>query len=109
MISSTLFSLASVVGVAFAATNCTGMGAIAPGCKSQESLHYRDFFYIGGRYVASTSGNLTYDQVYVEKLTPAKGVSQSKNVVLFHGGGTSGTVGRFGLSNGFQLIDHRLG
>ena len=94
MISSTLLSLASAAGIAYAAstTDCTAVNAIAPGCTSQESLHYRDCFYVGGRYVASASGNLTYDQLYVEKLTPANGVNQSHPVVLFHGGGTSGVV-----------------
>jgi hypothetical protein len=92
MISSTLFSLASLASVALAVADCTGVKAIAPGCASQESLYQRDFFYIGGRYVAGVAGNLTYDQLYVEKLTPAAGVNQSKPVVLFHGGGTSGVV-----------------
>ncbi|KAG9531197.1 alpha/beta-hydrolase, partial [Aureobasidium melanogenum] len=92
MISSTLFSLASLAGVALAATDCIGINAIAPGCASREALHTRDFFYIGGRYVAGAAGNLTYDQLYVEKLTPANGVKQSKPIVLFHGGGTSGVT-----------------
>ncbi|KAF2145320.1 uncharacterized protein K452DRAFT_264232 [Aplosporella prunicola CBS 121167] len=73
-------------------TSCEGINAIAPGCKSNESLHYRDFFYIGGRYVDSAAGNLTYDQIYVEKLTPAAGVTQPKPMVFFHGGGTSGVT-----------------
>ncbi|CAD0089969.1 unnamed protein product [Aureobasidium vineae] len=92
MIFSALFNLASVASVAFAAADCTGINAVAPQCVSQEALHYRDFFYIGGRYVAGAAGNLTYDQLYVEKLTPAAGVNQSKPVVLSHGGGTSGVV-----------------
>jgi hypothetical protein len=92
MISSTLFCLASLTSVALAVADCTGINAIAPGCASQEALHQRDFFYIGGRYVAGAAGNLTYDQLYVEKLTPATGVNQSNPVVLFHGGGTSGVV-----------------
>jgi hypothetical protein len=92
MISSTLFSLTSLASVALAVADCTGINAIAPECASQEALHQRDFFYIGGHYVAGPAGNLTYDQLYVEKLTPATGVNQSNPVVLFHGGGTSGVV-----------------
>lgn len=92
MISSTLFSLAYLASTALAAADCIGINAIAPGCASQEALHSRDFFYIGGRYVSGAAGNLTYDQLYVEKLTPASGVKQNKPVVLFHGGGTSGVV-----------------
>lgn len=92
MISSTLLSIASIAGAALAAIDCTGVKAVAPGCASQESLYQRDFFYIGGRYVPTTLGNLTYDQIYVEKLTPARGVHQKHPVVLFHGGGVSGAV-----------------
>ena len=75
-----------------ASSDCVGINAISPSCKSNESLHYRDFFYIGGRYVESAAGNLTYDQIYVEKLTPAAGVTQPKPVVFFHGGGTSNSA-----------------
>ncbi|KAG9951431.1 alpha/beta-hydrolase, partial [Aureobasidium melanogenum] len=92
MIFSTLFSLAPFASAALATADCIGINAIAPGCASREALHTRDFFYIGGRYVAGAAGNLTYDQLYVEKLTPATGVKQSKPVVLFHGGGTSGVT-----------------
>lgn len=71
--------------------NCTGINAVAPGCASNEVLARRDFFYVGGHYVNSAAGNLTYDQLYVEKITPAA-VNQSKPIVFFHGGGTSGVV-----------------
>ena len=94
MISSTLFSLASLVSTALVGADCTGINAISPRCPSHESLHRRDFFYVGGHYVAGAAGNLTYDQLYVEKLTPVTGVRRSKPVVLFHGGGTSGVVSR---------------
>ncbi|KAL1617404.1 hypothetical protein SLS56_011020 [Neofusicoccum ribis] len=80
------------VSASSANSTCVGVNAIAPGCSSNESLHYRDFFYVGGRYVNSAAGNLTYDQLYVEKLTPASGVTQPKPVVFFHGGGTSGVT-----------------
>lgn len=77
-----------LLGAAHCQTSCVGVNAIAPSCKSNETLHYRDFFYVGGRYVDSAAGNLTYDQIYVEKLTPAAGVTQPKPIVFFHGGGT---------------------
>lgn len=70
-------------------TTCVGVNAIAPGCKSNESLYYRDFFYIGGRYVEGVLGNLTYDQIYVEKLSPVTGITQPKPIIFFHGGGLS--------------------
>ncbi|KAK7539260.1 Alpha/Beta hydrolase protein [Phyllosticta citribraziliensis] len=73
---------------------CVGADALAPSCQSRESLHYRDFFYIGGRYIKGTSGPtsgaILVDQIYVEKLTPATGVLQPKPVVFVHPGGTSG-------------------
>ncbi|KKY16233.1 hypothetical protein UCDDS831_g07171 [Diplodia seriata] len=71
---------------------CSGVNAISPACSTGESLHYRDIFYVGGHYVETTAGNLTYDQLYVEKLTPADGVSQPNPVIFFHGGGTSGVT-----------------
>ncbi|GME65273.1 hypothetical protein GTA08_BOTSDO11924 [Neofusicoccum parvum] len=66
------------------ATDCVGINAISPNCPSNESLHYRDFFYVGGRYVNTSVGTLTYDQVYVEKLTPAAGVTKQNPIVFFH-------------------------
>lgn len=69
-------------------SDCIGINAVAPGCASKETLARRDYFYIGGHYVNNAIGNLTYDQIYVEKITPAV-VNQSKPVVFFHGGGRS--------------------
>lgn len=103
MITPTLISFASLVSTALAAADCIGINAIAPGCASREALHSRDFFYIGGRYVAGVAGNLTYDQLYVEKLTPAAGVKQSKPVVLFHGGGTSGVVSQIAIGFSWSI------
>ncbi|KAF2087650.1 alpha/beta-hydrolase [Saccharata proteae CBS 121410] len=74
-------------------SDCIGVNAIAPSCRSNETLHRRDFFYVGGHYVSDSSvGNLTYGQLYVEKLTPALGVNQTKPIVFFHGGGATGTT-----------------
>lgn len=72
-------------------TQCDGVNALSPSCHSRESLHYRDFFYIGGRYTKGdsgpTTGTVLVDQVYVEKLTPAFGVRQPRPVVFVHPGG----------------------
>ena len=73
------------------ATSCDGVNAISPACHSNEVTAKRDTFYVGGRYVNATAGTLTYDQLYVEKITPAH-VNQTKPIVFFHGGGTSGVV-----------------
>jgi hypothetical protein len=76
------------------ATDCSGINAIKPQCKSSESSYTRDVFWIGGKYVNAAIGLLTYDQMYVEKLTPSKGVKKPFPLVLFHGGGISGAVSR---------------
>lgn len=61
---------------------------------SNEALHQRDVFYVGGQYVynATLGGTILINQQYVEKLTPAKGVHQPYPLVLVHSGGLSGTV-----------------
>lgn len=68
-------------------TDCVGINAISPNCSSNETPYYRDFFYIGGHYEDSALGNLTCDQIYVEKLTPTGGIVQPKPIIFFHGGG----------------------
>lgn len=68
-------------------STCIGINAISPDCKSNETPYYRDFFYVGGHYVNSVLGNLTYDQIYVEKLSPVGGITQPKPIIFFHGGG----------------------
>jgi len=74
--------------------DCTGINGIRPQCESQESSYKRDVFWVGGHYVNAAIGLLTYDQAYVEKLTPSKGIKKPYPVVLFHGGGVSGAVCR---------------
>ena len=99
--------------------SCTGITAISPKCKSFQAQHQRDIFYVGGRLLPIGTGNLTVDQLYVEKLTPSVGVSQAKPLVFFHGGAVSGMTwlntpdGRKGfagyfLEHGYQvyLVDH---
>ncbi|KAE9367685.1 alpha/beta-hydrolase [Stipitochalara longipes BDJ] len=83
-----LYFLASITS----ALNCTGINAIKPQCSSSESAYTRDVFWIGGHYVEGIIGLLTYDQMYVEKLTPLQGVKKPYPLVLFHGGGVSGAT-----------------
>lgn len=74
-------------------TDCTGINGISPQCDSPEAFHKRDVFWVGGQYVEdAVQGLLTYDQMYVEKLTPLGGVNQTYPLVFFHGGGISGAV-----------------
>ncbi|KAH6642243.1 Alpha/Beta hydrolase protein [Boeremia exigua] len=99
--------------------SCAGVAAISSKCKSQQTHHQRDVFYVGGRLLNTGTGNLTVDQLYVEKLTPSVGVTQPRPLVFFHGGAVSGTTwlntpdGRQGLAGffleqGYQvyLLDH---
>ncbi|TGO22275.1 hypothetical protein BPAE_0175g00190 [Botrytis paeoniae] len=72
--------------------DCTGINGIRPQCESQETSYKRDVFWVGGHYVNAAIGLLTYDQAYVEKLTPHKGIKKPYPVVLFHGGGVSGAT-----------------
>ena len=61
---------------------------------SNEALHQRDIFYVGGQYVynATIGGTILTGEQYVEKLTPANGVHQKYPLVFVHCGGLSGTV-----------------
>ncbi|KAF5571423.1 fusarubin cluster-esterase [Fusarium phyllophilum] len=72
--------------------DCTGTNAISMHCRSNEVPYTRDFFYIGGRSAKGTSGTITVDQIYVEKLTPIKQWTQKLPLVFFHGGGLSGST-----------------
>lgn len=89
------FSVTVAALATFASTvscaGCIASSAGGSGCNSTEVAHYRDVFFIGGHDVTTTAGNLTIDQLYVEKLTPATGATQNP-IVYFHGGGISGAT-----------------
>lgn len=70
--------------------DCTGVNAVSPLCSSSEAAYHRDVFMVGGRWVETASGNITADQMYVEKLTPSGGAKHPKPLVFFHGGAVSG-------------------
>ncbi|KAM0502458.1 hypothetical protein ACHAP8_004003 [Fusarium lateritium] len=70
----------------------------------------RSFFYTGGQYVDDgEGGHVLRGQMYVEKLTPAKGPSQETPIVMIHGVAQTGTPdgGRgwasLFLSQGYEL------
>jgi hypothetical protein len=71
--------------------SCISSNAVNPSCKSPELAYHRDVFFIGGRDIVCDLGNVTADQLYVEKLTPTTAVSKQP-IVFFHGGGTSGVT-----------------
>lgn len=94
-----IWSLAIGLAIITSATaegssNCAGLNGIRPQCASRESSYQRDVFWVGGHYVNAAIGLLTYDQMYVEKLTPSSGIKMAYPLVLFHGGGVSGAVCR---------------
>jgi hypothetical protein len=70
--------------------DCTAVKAIQPGCRSNETPYLRDFFYVGGHYVETSTGNITVNQIYVEKISPVSGPTKKRPpLVFFHGGGVS--------------------
>ncbi|KAF7557649.1 hypothetical protein G7Z17_g561 [Cylindrodendrum hubeiense] len=85
-----------------ASVDCTGTNGISMKCSSNEVAYKRDFFYIGGESAQGTSGTITINQLYVEKLTPTGSWIQKHPLVFFHGGGLSG-------STWLNTPDHREG
>ena len=88
-----IFSIAALASFGSAQeTDCTGIKAINPKCRSPDTVPYtRDFFYVGGRPVNGTSGHISTDQLYVEKIAPVNG-NRSIPIVFSHGGGCTGTT-----------------
>lgn len=57
------------------------------------AAHERSYFYVGGNYSLNSDGEHIFtDQMYVEKLVPAGGVSREYPIVFVHGNGQTGTV-----------------
>ncbi|KAK2055638.1 alpha/beta-hydrolase [Colletotrichum caudatum] len=57
-----------------------------------EAPYVLSYFYVGGGYVEDGSGGHIFrDQMYVEKLLPGLGVSQSTPIVLIHGQAQTGS------------------
>ncbi|KAK9421505.1 hypothetical protein SUNI508_05740 [Seiridium unicorne] len=63
---------------------------IAGHAIGEEALHRREYFFVGGQYVNTSSGTLLQNQMYVEKLSPAE-ISQPYPLIFIHGGGQDGT------------------
>lgn len=79
------------VGISATAADCTGVNAVSSNCRPQETLHSREFFYVGGQSASDPTGNITVGQIYVEKLTPILKVRPTP-LVFLHGGGISATT-----------------
>ena len=53
----------------------------------------RSYMYVGGQYIQNGAGQHVFaDQMYVEKLTPAAGVTKPHPIVFIHGQAQTGTV-----------------
>lgn len=53
----------------------------------------RSYMYVGGQYIQNSAGQHVFaDQMYVEKLTPAAGVTKPHPIVFIHGQAQTGTV-----------------
>lgn len=63
-----------------------------PQIQVTEARHTRKIYYVGGIYNQTANGTILQDQVYVEQLTPAGGVTQPKPLVLLHGGNVAGDL-----------------
>ncbi|EEY16014.1 conserved hypothetical protein [Verticillium alfalfae VaMs.102] len=90
-----LVSALAAAGLASASckpSNCEATNGVAFGCPTVDKAYVRDAFFLGGRTVALSDGNYTVDQLFVEKLTPVRGVTQPKPLVFLHGGGISGAT-----------------
>lgn len=59
----------------------------------EEAPHIRNYFYVGGEYVADGSGGHVFqNQMYVERLTPLGGPQYQTPLVFIPGAGQTGTV-----------------
>jgi hypothetical protein len=58
---------------------------------SGEVAAVREYFYVGGSYVNTSSGHLFSNQMYVEKLNPLE-PCQPYPLVFIHGQAQTGTV-----------------
>lgn len=80
--------LASILGHAYADDGASSLSA-----ASSEVAAIRTFFYTGGGYADDGAGGHIYrEQMYVERLQPAKGVSRATPIVFIHGQAQTGTV-----------------
>lgn len=80
--------LASLLGRAYAASSADGVSPAA-----SEVAAIRTFFYTGGGYADDGAGGHIYrEQMYVERLQPAAGVSKPTPIVFIHGQAQTGTV-----------------
>ncbi|KAH7327095.1 alpha/beta-hydrolase [Rhexocercosporidium sp. MPI-PUGE-AT-0058] len=79
-----------IVGVALLASQLGCGESLKVGGTAYEAFASREYFYVGGRYVNTSTGHLFVDQMYVEKLVPST-PCQPYPVVFIHGQAQTGT------------------
>jgi hypothetical protein len=71
----------------------------------EQTPHTRKYFYVGGEYVTSTTGDhVMKNEMYVEELTPVGGSTKPFPLMFIHGLGQTGTVSQFCPSRILQLL-----
>lgn len=81
-------NMAFALVVAFVATFLLSLAICDHGVS-----HHRTYLYVGGHYALNSDGEHVFtDKMYVEKLTPAAGVSKPYPLVFIHGAAQTGTV-----------------
>jgi hypothetical protein len=80
--------LAATLGGTYATSDTSNTSA-----ASSEVAAIRSFFYTGGGYADDgAGGHIFREQMYVERLQPAKGVTRATPIVIIHGQAQTGTV-----------------
>ncbi|KAK1622559.1 hypothetical protein BDP81DRAFT_400294 [Colletotrichum phormii] len=88
----------TVTATSSADSSCIGVNAVSSTCRPSETLHSREFLYVGGQSAPDPTGNITIGQLYVGKLTPILTL-RSTPLVFIHGGGGQPTS----LKQGYQV------
>lgn len=89
--------LAAISGSAYADA---GSVSAAP----SEVAAIRSYFYAGGGYADDgAGGHIFREQMYVERLQPAKGVTRPNPIVFIHGQAQTGTVSSFTFISPYSI------
>ncbi|KAJ4135067.1 hypothetical protein NW768_004680 [Fusarium equiseti] len=81
-----------ILAAAFAATIGKYSDVVSRSVAHAEVPAIRSFFYTGGQYVDDgQGGHIVRGQMYVEKLSPAKGSIKETPIVMIHGVAQTGT------------------
>ena len=99
----TSFAFDQIQAAHTAASNSTPAGV----------LHRRQFFYVGGEYIAGGTSEISHGQMFVEHLVPAN-VTKSTPIIFIHGLAMTGTNflntpdGRIGWADYFMSLGYEV-